>query len=354
MRVAVVSMYTTAHRETPALWRARRVAEALAADGHEVLWLCSQWWDGTDREFRQRDVRYRGVTQGPASGSFRSKLPFALRRASPDVVHAVNVPPSHVSTTTRACRVLRTPVVVDWWGTDDEIGDSTQYRAAARKPSRVITPSETVRTSVREYGAADEKVCVIPESVDFDLVESADVDDRTDLVYLRDPIDEHANVEGFLLALAELRDRDWRATVIGDGPGREAAEQAAADLRIDDRVTFMGRLQPPEFVPILKGAHAFAQTATREPFATGLLWGLACGCIGIVQYQAESSAHELVENVDRGRRVTSPQEIADAIVDCRHDRRATVNRTFAGFDHDAVVAEYVDVYETVVDEFGLW
>jgi glycosyltransferase involved in cell wall biosynthesis len=354
MRVAVVSMHTTDHRETPALRRTRRVAEGLAARGHDVIWLCSQWWDGTNDEFLRNDVTYRAVTNGPANGTFRSKLPFAIRNASPDVVHSLNVPPTHATTAKTASRFLRTPVVVDWWGEDSSCGTRSQYDKAARKPDRVFTPSETVRTRVREHGADAEDVVVLPESIDFDLVQSAAVDERADLVYLRDSIDDHANVEGFLLALAELRDRDWRAVVIGDGPERGTAEQAARDLRIDDRVTFLGDLTPEEYVPILKGAHAFAQTATHEPFATGLLWALACGCIGIVQYQAGSSAHELVENVDRGRRVTDPQELADAIVDCRHEDRETINRTFSGFDHGSVLDEYVAEYEAVVSEQGFW
>ena len=354
MRVAVVSMYTPAHRDDPAVRRTRRVAEGLAARGHDVTWLCSQWWDGTAREFRRRDVRYRAVTQGPAAGSFRSKLPFALRRAGADVIHAVAVPPGHATTAATTGRLLRTPVVVDWWDTDDDLGSSGRYRTAARRPTRVTVPSETIRTAVREHGADADAVSVVPESVDYDLIRSAGVDERTDLVYVRDHIDRHANVEGFLLALAELRDRDWRAAVIGDGPGRPAAERAAADLRIDDRVSFLGRLPPAEFVPILKGAHVCAQTATHEPFAAGLLWALACGCVGIVQYQAGSSAHELVENADRGRRVTDPQELADEILGCRSLAHQTVNESFTDFDRAAVLSDFLEVYETAVSEFGLF
>jgi len=354
MRVAVVSMFTPTHRDTRACRRTRRVAEGLADAGHEVTWLCSQWWDGTDREFRRNGVVYRGVTQGPATGSFRSKLPFALRRVGPDVIHAAVSPPGHATTAATTGRLVRAPVVVDWWETRPTDATPGRYRKAARKPTRVVAPSETARTSAREHGADGDDVIVVPESVDFDTVRTADTDERADLVYLRQPIDDDANVEAFLLALAELRDRDWRATVIGDGDGRATAQRAAADLRIDDRVEFVGALSPTEFVPILKGAHVCAQTATREPFADGLLWALTAGCVGIVQYQAGSSAHELVENVDRGRRVTDPQELADAIVDCRGVPHQSVDETFAGFDHDAVLAEYVDAYEAAQSSFGLF
>ncbi|ESP88969.1 glycosyltransferase family 4 protein [Candidatus Halobonum tyrrellensis] len=348
MRVAFVSMYTTDRRDTPALRRAERVAAGLSARGHEVVWLCARWWDGDADAFDRDGVTYRAVTDAASSGSFRSKLPFALRSVSPDVVQAVCAPPAHASTAATVCRLLRTPTLVDWWGADPDLGTAKGYRRAATKPDAVLVPSEAVRTDVRERGAAADDVHVVPESVDFDLVRSADAAGDADVVYAR-RLDANANVETLLLALAELRDREWRAAVVGDGPARAAAERTARDLRIDDRVTFRGDLPPAELVPLLKGAHAFAQTATDEPFATGLLWALACGCVGIVEYQAGSSAHELVEGFDRGRLVTSPGELADEIAACGGLERRTVDERFADFDHDAVLAEYERRYRETLE-----
>jgi hypothetical protein len=107
-------------------------------------------------------------------------------------------------------------------------------------------------------------------------------------------------------------------------------------------------------VPILKGAHVFAQTATVEPFARGLLWALACGCVGIVEYQARSGAHELVENCDRGVRVTSPQELADEVVAAAAHERATFNEAFAEYDHENVLATYERIYEAERDDYGFF
>jgi glycosyltransferase involved in cell wall biosynthesis len=350
MRVAFVSMWTAQVRETGATRRLRRTAELLAARGHDVTVCCSQWWEGHLAEFDQNGVTYRAVTEGPAAGSFASKVPFALRRVKPDVIQATNSPPGQVRAAATAGRLLRTPVVVDWWR--DDPGDSpSAYRKAARAADVVVTPSRTVKTAVREHGAAEDDVRVVPESVDVDLVRGAAVDDRADVVYARD-LDADANVESLLLALAELRDRSWRAAVVGDGPERAAAERTARELRIDDRVAFLGDLPLVERVRILKGAHVFAQTATREAFATELLWGLVAGCVGIVEYQADSSAHELVEGRDRGRLVTDPQELAEAIAAAADEERRTVDDRFDAYDHDAVLEEYLDCYRSAVDDHG--
>jgi glycosyltransferase involved in cell wall biosynthesis len=349
MHVAFVSMRTAQHRETGATERTRRVAEGLAARGHEVTVCCAQWWDGSLPAFDQHGVTYRAVTEGPAAGSFGSKLPVHLLRTNPDVVQAVNSPPGHVLAARRACRLLRAPVVVDWW--DDAGDDWVGYKRAVRAATRILVPSELVRTKVREHGAAQERIETVPESIDVDLVRDAPVDRRADVVYAND-LDGDANVESFLLALAELRTKTWRAAVIGDGPERATAERTAADLRIDDRVAFLGDLPPEEFVPIMKGARVFAQTAEREPFATELLWALACGCVGLVEYQAGSMAHELVTGEGRGRRVTSPQELAAAISSVADERQLARSENYDDYDHDAVLDQYLAVYREAIDDRG--
>ncbi len=352
MRVAFVSMLTVHHDETPATERIDRLARQLADRGHDVTVLCARWWNGETDTFTHKRVRYRALTAEPSVRSFGWKLVTALRSVAPDVIHAVNNPPSHVKQAARGGTLARAPLVVDWW---DDVADDSQreYRVAAQRADAIVTPSRATKTTVREHGAAEDAIRVIPESVDMDLVREASVDDRADLVYARD-LDADSNVESFLLALAELRDRDWRATIVGDGPDRHHAERMVRDLRIDDRVEFLGDMPIEERVPIFKGAHVFVQTAYRESFATNLLWALACGCVGIVEYQAQSSAHELVEGRDRGRRVTSPQEIAEEIEAAGSLSKLDVDETFDEFDRRAFLEQYLDCYRDVMDEYGLF
>jgi glycosyltransferase involved in cell wall biosynthesis len=349
MHVAFVSARTAQHHETGATERTRRVAEGLAGRGHEVTVCCARWWEGTIPEFEQNDVTYHAVTDAP-TGSFGRKLLLRLPRLDPDVVQAVNSPPGHVSAAKRACRLLRVPLIVDWW-CDHPADDWVGYKRAARAADRVLVPSELVRTGVREHGVPADRIETVPESIDLDLVRDASVDRRADVVYAND-LDADSNVESFLLALAELRTRSWRAAVVGDGPRRSEAEETAADLRIADRVAFLGDLPPEEFVPVLKGARVFAQTAEREPFATELLWALACGCVGLVEYQADSSAHELVTGDAGGRCVTSPQELADAIAEAADDPHRPTADGYDAYDHDAVLDRYLDVYREEIESRG--
>ena len=347
MRVAFVSLLTPGHGVTPARERTRRVARGLADRGHEVVWLCSRWWGGDLDAFEGDGIEYRSVTADPSPTAFAARLPLALRRVAPDVVHAVNSPPTPGLGATVAGTLARTPVVVDWWR-DHPADAARRYRFLARGADAVTAPSRTTKTRVREHGADGDDVRVVPESVDFDLVESAGVDERFDAVYAR-RLDRHANVETFLLGLAELRGRDWTAAVVGDGPERARIEATASDLRIDDRVSFLGDLPRRQRVEIFKGTHVVAATATWETFATELLWALACGCVALVEYQADSSAHELVEGRERGRLVTSPAELADEFVAVGDLPRRAVEPDFAEYDRGSVLDRFLDGYRELFD-----
>ncbi|GAB3693832.1 glycosyltransferase family protein [Halorubrum pallidum] len=346
MRVAFVSLFAPGHGDTPARSRTRRVARGLVDRGHEVTWLCARWWGGDHDVFEEDGIAYRSVTADPAPSAFAARLPVVLRRVAPDVVHAVNSPPTPGIGATVAGTLARTPVVVDWWH-DHPADAARRYRLLARSADLVTTPSRTVKTQVREHGADGDDVRVVPESIDFDLVEDTPVDDRFDAVYSR-RLDRHANVETFLLGLAELRGRDWTAAVVGDGPERARIESMASDLRIDDRVSFLGDLPLRDRVSLFKGTHVVVATATWETFATELLWALACGCVALVEYQADSSAHELVEGRARGRLVTTPAELADEFVAVADLDRKTIERDFAEYDHDAVLDRYVEAYRSLV------
>jgi len=349
MRVAVVVMETSHHRDTEERRHLERLAETLTEAGHEVTVFCAQWWGGSGSTFEPETVTYRGVTTEPAEAAFCTRLPALLATYRPDVVHAYPAPTSVLRSANAGAKLARAPLVVEWFGDyerpvfDRAVGTTDQF----------VVPSELVQTRLWEAGAASDLTTVIPKSIDMDLVREVEPAEEVDVVYAH-PLDESANVESLFLGLAELRQLGWSATVIGDGPERDRYEQAAADLRIDDRVDFVGACERERRLAIYKGAQVFVQTAWREAFATELLWALACGCTAIVEYQAESSAHELVEHRDRDFRVTTPQEIADSIVESAGRDHRTVDESLAEYDHSAVVTQYEDLYERLVDERGLF
>ena len=346
MRIAFVAMETTRHDDRRGTRRFERVARQLAADGHEVTLFCGQFWDDYTDEYVEDDLRYRGVSLGTATASFCTRLPALLAASRPDVIHVHPAPPQQVLAAETGAKLARAPLVLEWFG-DEPLDEGHRLtRWATGTPDLIVTPSELVRTRVRKHGGTEDGTVVIPESIDFDRVDAVEPAESVDVAFAH-PLDESANIEDLLLGLAELREREWSATIIGDGPMREEYEREARDLRIDDRITWAGACDRERRLAVYKGAHAFVQTAYREDFASELLWALACGCIGIVEYQAESSAHELIENYDRSYRVTDPKELANAIVDAAEFEQLTADDHWKRYDHGAVAQQYIDAYERI-------
>lgn len=343
MRVAVVFRCPPPQSDRDGAARLKRLAVEFADRGHDVTVYCVGWWGEDTRRVEIEDVTYEAVVHDrPAL--FYTRLTGLLARHRPDVVLATPDPPGAVVSARIGATLARAPLVCDWYGDEPGAADSRWAGAAARLPTRVVTPSELQRTRVREHGASGDQAVVVPNGIDFSLIESTDPGERRDVVYARD-LDEAANLESLLLALAELRGQDgWTATVIGDGPQRGDYETQARDLGIGDRVEFVGELDREERVAAYRGAHTFVQTAKRETFADELLWALAAGCVGIVEYQEGSSAHELVERRQRGIRVTDMEALDDSIADAWEMEYRDIDTDFQEFDHDAVVDDYLALF----------
>ena len=353
MRVAFVSLETVHHRDTEANRRLERVAGLLSARGHDVTVYTTAWWDDYDVVREVDGVRYNAVAGSPdARRSFLFTVPFEIQREGADVIHAAGLPPGQVRSANMAASMVRAPLLVEWYG-DRPANPGSPHKRALGAADRVIVPSRLVKTRVRELGIGQDAIDVIPNGIDMDLVrEASPAEDAGQIVYAR-RLDEGANLESLLLGLAELRRRDWSATVIGDGPEREAYETQAKDLRIFDRIDFVGECDRQRRVELYKGAHVFAQTATRSVFPTELLWALAAGCVGIVEYHADSSAHELVEGRTRGFRITDPEELADAIQEAGDLEDLTVDEDFSVYDDGQVLEQYLDRYLSLQEAKGI-
>lgn len=327
MNIAFV--HATPTVETALARRMRRTAGLLAARDHEVTICCTKWWDEYG-DFEHRGVSYRAVSD--SKRWFATRLPGVLVDLHPDVVHVAGANPKAAL----AAQFSNTPLVLDWCG--EEIPQLLDR--ALSTADRVLVPSEHVRTKVRERGA---DATVVPEGISIESVRENETAGSAALVW-SGSLDEHANLGGLLLALAEFRDREWRTLIIGDGPERERYERLVGDLRISDRVDFLGRAPRKERIARMKGAHVFVHTADRCPFATELLYALACGCIGIVEYQPDSAAHELIAGYDRGIGVTSDEAIVEAIESASEYPHELYDVRFERFAHERIVEAYSSQY----------
>ncbi|QLC33887.1 glycosyltransferase [Halarchaeum sp. CBA1220] len=341
MRVALVSARTVHHADAgPAAERHDSLRALLAGRGHDVTVFCAQWWDGDHDAFEHDGVAYRALEPAPGERWAPLRLLPALRSFDPDVVHVADPRPGFVFGA-RLASALGAPVVTEYY---DPPSDDRLTRWAAAASDAVVVPSAFVGTAVREASVPGEALHRIPNAVEMERVRAVEADpDAGDVVYSR-TLDADANLESVLLALAEFRDYDWSATVVGDGPERANYERQARDMGIADRVSFVGEQSLDDRLALFKGAHVYAQTAYRTSFPTDLLRALACGCVGVVEYHADSAAHELVEGDARGFLATSDEELVDCLRDATDVERLDIDESYAAHDERAFLERYLSLY----------
>lgn len=134
----------------------------------------------------------------------------------------------------------------------------TQMMKAA---SHVLTLSETMKKSLIERGVAEDRVTVVPNSVDSSLLEQhlSPREARSQLGlpeggFWVGSVSSLVPYEGFdtlLRALVHLRDQglDARLLLAGDGTDRVRLEKLAQSLGVADCTVFLGRIAP-ELTPL--------------------------------------------------------------------------------------------------------
>ncbi|MDX6668661.1 MAG: hypothetical protein QOK04_2041 [Solirubrobacteraceae bacterium] len=89
------------------------------------------------------------------------------------------------------------------------------------------------------------------------------------------PRKRHAVV---LRALAALRPRlELDYLVIGDGPCRGELERLTGQLGLDDRVRFLGQLEPERALEEARSCHLFVMPGVEEPFGVAFIEAMAAG-----------------------------------------------------------------------------
>ena len=110
-----------------------------------------------------------------------------------------------------------------------------------------------------------------------------------------------------LEALAQVRDLRVRLIVAGEGEMRKPWERLANDLRIKDRVEFLGKVPWPEMSSLYETADAFVFTSLRDAFGTQVLEAMAHG-LPVLTLNHQGTAWFVPDEAGIKVPVTNPRE----------------------------------------------
>jgi glycogen(starch) synthase len=363
----------------------RHLALALRAAGHEVeVW--TQQADGIGKPdvevmdgirvrrfpfpLPRTDPRTLAPTAVSALRSMRA-VRAAAKSFRPDVLHVQCFGPNGVYATALS-RLAGIPLVISLQGETimddhDAFDVSTSLRVGLRlglkQAKRVTGCSQfTLDDAIARFGLRPEAGTVI-----FNGVALAD----------KPPASAPSRVEGrYVLALGRVvvkkgfdllirafdsissRHPDVTLAIGGSGHEEEALHRLVADLRLADRVRFLGRLTRTEVASTMAAAEVFVMPSRLEPFGIVLLEAWRAGRATIAT--SRGGPPEFVEDGETGL-LADPFDtpaLAAALDAALRDparRRAlgeAGRRRAADFDWPTIAALYQQVYAEIIADAG--
>ena len=154
----------------------------------------------------------------------------------------------------------------------------------------VVVPTPAIARHLRELGV-EVRIAVVPTGIDVDRFAAGQRDEslrrrlgvRADgrLVLFVSRLAREKNIDVLLQALADANDPSLVLVIAGDGPQREELERLAVELRVAERVVFLGVVARNELPDLYASADAFVFPSTTETQGLVQAEALAAGAFVI-------------------------------------------------------------------------
>ena len=239
-------------------------------------------------------------------------------------------------------------------------------KAAAALPDHLITVHEPLRELSIQRGVPPDRISVVMNSADGRLFDASRYERRPFMADGELRIIHHSNFQRIygldvaIEGLARLREGlRWRLDVYGDGPWRDAIEDAIRRTGTGDRVTLHGRVEMDALPGLLADADLGLVPSLAEPYldyslSTKLLEYAAMG-VPIVASDLATFRHHFSDEAIRFVPGGNPDALARAIVALVDDPAGTValgiaaQRQAAAYDWEVQKARYMGIVERLVD-----
>ncbi|MCE5271311.1 glycosyltransferase [bacterium] len=193
-----------------------------------------------------------------------------------------------------AARVTGRPLILTVHGSDQRLaaergGVAAQiFRTVARGAARVQSVSGPITDYLLSIGVPAGRILTRPLGVDESVFNASvqpdkDSADSFGILSTRSLLPLY-RVEDLVRAAARLRENIPRLHLVlaGEGPERGSLESLGAELGLGDRLTFTGRLTPPELARQLAACRVYVSTSPADGTSVSLLEALALGCLPVV------------------------------------------------------------------------
>lgn len=226
------------------------------------------------------------ANEDPRTGAWRNAAKYLLLtlrsvvaalRLRPDLIEGHFLYPTAVITHWAAA-MIRRPYVLYAHGTDvgfpsGSIG--TLVDRAVRHAAEVHTNSDDTkdRLAARFPGVA---IRVIPPGVAIDRFPPGEMGREPIVVYAGN-LEDHKGPDVLLDALAELGTDRWKCRIAGIGSRFDALREQAVELNIDDRIEWLGAVDPRDLGTVYRSARVGVLPSRRDALGQAAIECLASG-----------------------------------------------------------------------------
>jgi glycosyltransferase involved in cell wall biosynthesis len=373
-RLALVSDAVKPFHDGGKETRHDEIIRRLSRSGVDVEVHTMHWWDGDrNRAIDIGGIRYRALCRlypmyRQDRRDLRQAVVFALsgfrmlfRRF--DAVEVDAVPVAQIFTLRIVTWLRRRPLVVTWhevWGAPywrqylGRLGVIAAFleRRAIGLPDHIISPSRATAERLRELSGGRARVSVVPNGINLGEIQRIQPSTTSVDVIFVGRLIKHKNVDVLIRAVARLRDRSTpvRCAIIGTGPEHDNLRELTARLRLDDLVSFEGRIERNhDVVAAMKSARVFCSLSEREGFGIAVLEAMASGLPVVAYDHPDNHACELLEDTVNGRlvRTLDEEEVAGVIADTLSDidgMKDGAVQSAQGFEWDRIAERMREVY----------
>ncbi|TDD28993.1 glycosyltransferase [Actinomadura sp. KC06] len=153
------------------------------------------------------------------------------------------------------------------------------YEQVLDRCTRFLAVTDALREQLAEaFPALAHKIDVISNPISFDLTRPEPVTELRRWLYVGNLI-ERKGVGWLLEAFAKCHaeDPELTLTLVGEGPLAGQLEERAAELQVQDAVSFLGAVAPDESTRLMREHDLLVHTARWETFGVSVIEAVAAG-----------------------------------------------------------------------------
>lgn len=287
-----------------------------------------------------------------------------IRRLKPDLIHSQSYIFAWIGAS--MSRFFKIPHVA--WGQGSDIYSEYRFKEiileyVGNGTDVFLALSEDMASKLRSMISKPIRIMIMPNGIDisrFQVDSRMDVHQEIDINYKKiiyvGTLRPVKNVSVLIQAFALVRERipSSRLTIVGDGIEKSRLESLVRDLKIQDFVTFQGRVENEELPKYLRKADVFVLPSKFEGFGIVVIEAMASGLPVVVTKVGGLS--EIIEDGENGFLIDpeDSKQIADSIEIVltnqeMRDKMGENNRQKAmSYDSKKIAARIFSIYETIV------